>query len=143
MRALSCRMSNPASLYAGALVQLTMGRIGCSVLCILSRPLMVGGDGLRLMTVQFCSGGINCRNWLIVDRKAFWNFLVGLGSKVLKLLSDMNCEILLLYSCKYITTKVLPLSAFMIVALLRLSLDLMQRRICCSCFACKLLWLCS
>jgi hypothetical protein len=71
MRALSFRMSNHASLYAGALVQLTMGRIGCSVLCILSRLLMVGGDGLRLMTVHFCSGGINCGHWLIVDRKAF------------------------------------------------------------------------
>jgi hypothetical protein len=79
----------------------------------------------------------------MVDRKAFWNLLVGLRCKVLKLLSDMNCVILLLYSCKYITTKVLPLSAFMIVALLTLSLVLMQRRICCSCFACKLLWLCS
>jgi hypothetical protein len=61
----------------------------------------------------FCSGGINCGHWLIVDRKAFWNCLVGLRSKVLNL-SDMNCVILLLYSCKYITTKVMPLSAFMI-----------------------------
>jgi hypothetical protein len=59
MRVLSfCNLSNRASLYAGALVQMTMGCIGCSVLCVLSRPLIVGGDGLWLMTAIFVLGGL-------------------------------------------------------------------------------------
>jgi hypothetical protein len=43
-------MSRQVSLYAGAFFQLTIGHMGCSVLCSLRRPLMVGGAGLRLMT---------------------------------------------------------------------------------------------
>ena len=37
------------SLYAGAFRQLTRGRMGCSGLCSLIKPFMVGAEGLRLM----------------------------------------------------------------------------------------------
>ena len=45
-----------ASLYAGAPLQFTTGRIGCSGLCSLIKPLMEGADGLKLMCFHFSSG---------------------------------------------------------------------------------------
>jgi hypothetical protein len=43
---LSFLMSSWASLYAAAFFQLTIGLMGCSVLCNFNRPLMEGGEGL-------------------------------------------------------------------------------------------------
>jgi len=43
-----------ASLYAGALHQFTIGCIGRSGLCIFTRPLMVGADGLRWVYSKTC-----------------------------------------------------------------------------------------
>jgi len=42
-----------ASLYAGAPLQLTTRRIGCSGLCSLIKPLMEGADGFRFMSFHF------------------------------------------------------------------------------------------
>ena len=42
-----------ASLYTGATLQLTTGRIGCSGLCSLIKPLMEGVDGFRFMCFHF------------------------------------------------------------------------------------------
>ena len=48
-----------ASLYAGDPLQFTIGRIGCSGLCSLIKPLIEGADGLKLMCFHFSSGGIS------------------------------------------------------------------------------------
>ena len=42
-----------ASLYAGAPLQLTTGRIRCSGLFSLIKPLMEGADGFRFMCFHF------------------------------------------------------------------------------------------
>jgi hypothetical protein len=76
-------------LYAGALVQLTMGHIG-SCLCILTSPVIVGGNGLRFMSDRLWSGGMSVGHLLIVVRSDLWNLLVGSLGRMLKLLSDIN-----------------------------------------------------
>ena len=49
-----------ASLHVEAPLQFTTGRIGCSGLCSLIKPLIEGADGLRLMYFHFSSGGDKC-----------------------------------------------------------------------------------
>ena len=43
-------------MYAGAFCQLTIGRIGWSVLCSLMRPLIVGFVGVRFLYFHLLSG---------------------------------------------------------------------------------------
>ena len=49
-----------ASLYAGAPLQFTTGRIGFSGLCSLIRPLMVGAVGFKFKYFHLESGGDEC-----------------------------------------------------------------------------------
>jgi hypothetical protein len=58
------------------------------------RLRMVGGEGLRLITDHLRSGGISRGHLLTRDRTVLWNFRVGSCLRVLMLLFDMNCEIL-------------------------------------------------
>ena len=51
-------VNNFESLYAGALRQLTIGRIGWSGLCIFIRPLMEGAEGFMLMYFHLWSMGM-------------------------------------------------------------------------------------
>ena len=48
-----------ASLYAGAPRQLTMGQMGCSGLCSLISPLMVGAVGFMFTYFHLVSGGMS------------------------------------------------------------------------------------
>ena len=57
-RLISC-VSKLASLYAGAFFQLTTGLMGCSVLCILIRPFMVGAEGFMFVYFHFAFCGIS------------------------------------------------------------------------------------
>ena len=65
------------SLYAGALRQLTMGRMGCSGLCILMRPLMVGAEGFMFVYLHLWSMGMRFGLCLIVVLTSAWKVLVG------------------------------------------------------------------
>ena len=66
-----------ASLYAGALHHFTIGRIGRSGLCIFTRPLMVGADGLRLVYFHLDSGFISLVLLLITFLICFWKVFMG------------------------------------------------------------------
>jgi hypothetical protein len=86
-----------ASLYAGALCQFTMGRMGWSSLCIFINPLMVGADGFRLMYFHLESCGISVLLLLIVFLIRFWYVLVGSMDVVWKLFVCRKSCILDLY----------------------------------------------
>jgi hypothetical protein len=55
---------------------------------------VVGGEGLRFITDHLQSGGISRGHLLTREHNVLWNLGVGSCLKVLILLFDMNCEIL-------------------------------------------------
>jgi len=52
-------LNSLASLYAGAPRQLTTGRMGCSGLCSMISPLMVGAVGFMFTYFHLVSGGMS------------------------------------------------------------------------------------
>jgi hypothetical protein len=70
-------VNNLDSLYAGALRQLTTGRMGWSGLWILIKPFMEGAEGFMLVYFHLCSLGIRVGLFLIVDLIWVWNEVVG------------------------------------------------------------------
>ena len=58
-RCLIFLVNSLASLYAGAPRQLTTGLMGCSGLCSLISPFMVGAVGFILMNFHLVSGGMS------------------------------------------------------------------------------------
>ena len=68
-----------ASLYAGAHLQLTTGRIGWSGLCSLIRPLIEGADGFRFMCFHFSSEGMSILLLFINLLTWVWKDSVGLA----------------------------------------------------------------
>jgi len=59
-------VSSWESLYAGAFLQLTMGRIGWSGLFSFIRPFTVGAEGFRFTYLYFETLGIRVVLWLMV-----------------------------------------------------------------------------
>ena len=59
-------VNNLANLWAGALHQLTTGRMGRSGLCSFTRPLMVGAEGIKLIYFHLAFEFINLGLLLIV-----------------------------------------------------------------------------
>ena len=114
-----------ANLYAGALLQLTTGRIEWSGLCSLIRPLMEGADGFRFICFHFFSGGMSVLLLFMIFLTWAWKESVGSVLEVRKLLVCMNCSALLSYCSVGRITSEFPLSARVIMALLSASFILM------------------
>jgi len=93
-------------LYAGAFCQLTIGRIGWSVLCSLMRPLIVGFVGFKFLYFHLLSGPMSVVLF-IVFLICPWNVFVGFVLVVWKLLF-MRFWIFCLYCIGSITME-LPL----------------------------------
>jgi hypothetical protein len=105
-----------ASLYAGASFQLMMGLMGASVLCILIKPLIVGGDGDILTYFHLSFFCKKCEHSFMILLSSLWNFLVSSLVVFVKLLW-MKSEVFSWYeSCEMMTVE-FPLSALEIVFL--------------------------
>jgi hypothetical protein len=111
------------NLYAGALRQLTTGRMGWSGLCNLIKPFMIGAEWFNFMSFHFELGGMRLGLWFIVFLIWFWKLLVGLDVEIWKFFLSMKSCILVSYWCVVKMTKEFPLSAEAIMASLALSLD--------------------
>ena len=106
--------------------------------------LSVGGLGFltfRYLLRSLLRMRLHC---FMVCLICFWYLLVGFFGVAWKLLLARNVSILLWYSLVYIITRVLPLSAFVMIALFSLILCWMflVRYICLLCFVLLLLRLC-
>ena len=77
MRVVSNWLRYFASLYAGALIQLTMGLIGHWVLCTFGRPRMLGEVGFMWVSLVQILPDIREGHVLIVVFILLWNKLVG------------------------------------------------------------------
>ena len=119
-------------------MQLITGLIGMFCLCILGSAFITGGEGLLFVNPY----GILFRKcWLLfwwmpvlmvpsllfwkilgddlINRLiSLWYLLVGFFFIFVKLFSLMNSSVLLMYSFLFISTRPLPLSAFMWIMLL-------------------------
>ena len=104
------------ALYAGAFFQLTTGRMGVSVLCILISPLMLGEVGFRFITFHLSSLGMMFWHSFIVFLISCCSLLVMSLFVLWKLLLAINVFTFLLYSSIYITIMELPLSALVFMA---------------------------
>ena len=110
------------SLYAGAFLQFTTGRMGWSGLCILIKPLMEGVEGFMFVYLQRVSLGIRVLLSLIVCQTWAWNVLVGSAVAVRNFLLSMKFCILVSYCGVGSMTMEFPLSARVTVALFSFSL---------------------
>jgi hypothetical protein len=78
--------SSLASFCFGALVEFTVSLMGESFLCIFVMPLIVGGEGLRLMYFNLSSLWIINLNSFTLFLRSFEDFLVRSPVVVVKLL---------------------------------------------------------
>jgi len=85
-------VNSTASLYAGALRQLTTGLMGCSGLCSLISPFMVGAVGFMFMYFHLVSGGMSVLLLFITFRIWDWKDLVGSCVVVWKLLASIKLK---------------------------------------------------
>ena len=104
------------NLYAGALRQLTTGRMGWIGLCIFIRPLMEGADGFILMYFHLWSLGMRFGLCLIVVLTCVWKVLVGSVACMWKSWFCINSCSLVSYCCVGSITIVFLLSALVIMA---------------------------
>ena len=110
------------SLYTGAFLQFTIGRIGWSGLYILIRLLIEGAEGFMFVYFHLVSFGIRVLLSLIVCPTWTWNVLVGSAVAVRNLLLSMKFCVLVSYWRVGSMTMEFPLSARVIIALLSYSL---------------------
>ena len=93
-RCLILWVNSLANLYAGASRQLTTGLMGCSGLCILIRPFLVGAVGFMFMNFHLVSGRMSVLLLFITFRTWDWKDLVGSCVVVWNLLASMKSLIL-------------------------------------------------
>ena len=90
-------VNNRASLYAGAPLQLTTGRMGCSGLCSLISTLMDGAVGFRFRYFHLVSEGMSVLLLLTIFLTWDWKDFVGSFVEVWKCLACINSSILFSY----------------------------------------------
>ena len=114
-----------ASLYAGAPLQFTTGRIGFSGLCSLIRPLMVGAVGFKFKYFHLEFGGMCVLLLFTTFLTLVWKDFVGSFAELWKWFVCMKSSTLVSYCAVGRITKELPLSARAIMASFSFSLVFM------------------
>ena len=107
-----------ASLHAGASVRFMTGLMAASCLCILTKPLMLGGNGFKFTYFHLLSLCIKLQHSFITFRSSRWNFVGRSFVVQIKLLFLTKYEIFSSYASLDMITMELPLSAFVITAFL-------------------------
>jgi len=122
---LSISLSFLASLYEGAVLLFTTGRTRVPGLWNFSCAFSVGGVWVFCVMYLMCCLGIIWLHCCAVFWIRIWSLLVGLFGRVWKLLSVRKVCTFLVYSCLYMITVALLLSARVIIAFSFASLWLM------------------